>query len=152
LRNKKYCFQNKQYSKEDYEKILAQHKLETFSGSQKAYEEFENFLLLQPRRFAHLYNCVDSTGTNLVDCKNAKNLFHLRRSENCRYLENGDTGEENGRTWFGVPFLVEPKSNAKLEFQYRLPATVSQSIAAVLQRAGVHLPGQLLCSDRLAVS
>jgi hypothetical protein len=41
-----------------------------------------------------------------------------------------DTGEENGRTWFGVPFLVEPKSNAKLEFQYRLPATVSQSIAA----------------------
>ncbi len=40
-----------------------------------------------------------------------------------------DTGVENGRTWFGAPLLVEPKSTAELRFQYVLPGAVAQSIS-----------------------
>ena len=36
LRNKKYHFKNKGYGKEEYEKILSEYRLDTFSGFEKA--------------------------------------------------------------------------------------------------------------------
>ncbi len=39
-----------------------------------------------------------------------------------------DTGVENGRTWFGAPLLVEPKSTAELRFQYLLPAAIGSMV------------------------
>ena len=95
LRSKKYCVKNKQYGKEEYEKIIAGYKLDTFSGTERALREFEDFLLSQPHKFAHLHNCVNCLGTNLIDSKNAKYVFHTRRSENSKYMENGDTEKDS---------------------------------------------------------
>ncbi|MBP9715294.1 MAG: hypothetical protein KBD52_02300 [Candidatus Pacebacteria bacterium] len=95
LRNKKYCIKNKQYTKEEYEEIIKGYKLETFSGSQKALKEFEDFLLLQPHKFSHLHNCVNSLGTNLVDSKNAKYVFHCMKAEDSKYMENGNTEKDS---------------------------------------------------------
>ncbi len=95
LRNKKYCIQNKQYSKEEYENLLKSYKLETYFGIQKAKKEFENFLLNQPHKFAHLANCVDCVGNNLANGKNAKFVFHVAKAENCKYMENGDTEKDS---------------------------------------------------------
>ena len=95
LRNKKYCILNKQYTKEEYEKILASFNLYTRSGQEKARKEFEVFLLTQPRKYASLRNCLNCIGDNLTNSKNSKYIFHARRSENSKYLENGDTQKDS---------------------------------------------------------
>lgn len=91
LRQKKYCFKNEQYTKEEYEEILATYKLETWSGEQKAYQEFLDFILPFPRRHANLIQCVDCTGNDLIYGKNSKNCFNIIRLEDCKNFENGDT-------------------------------------------------------------
>jgi len=91
LRNKKYCIKNKEYSKEEYERILDSYNLDTWNGSEKARKEFEKYLLTRPRKFASLRNCFNSTGDNLTNCKNSQYVFHGRRSEDSKFLENGDT-------------------------------------------------------------
>lgn len=91
LRQKKYCFKNKEYSKDEYKKIVEEYKLNTWSGSQKAYNEFINFTALFPRRHANFTNCVECTGNDLINSKNAKNCFNITRVEDSVNFENGDT-------------------------------------------------------------
>ncbi len=95
LRNKKYCFKNKEYSKEEYNNILNSYMLNTWRGAEKARAEFEEFMLTQPRKFASFKNCVSCTGNNLSNGKNSKNCFHVRAAENSKFLENGDTEKDS---------------------------------------------------------
>ena len=95
LRNKKYCINNVQYSKEEYEKIIHTYQLETFKGNEKAKKEFENFILTKPRKYASFKNCLNCTGNNLTNSKNSKYVFHNRKSENSKYIENGDTQKDS---------------------------------------------------------
>ncbi|HEV7702615.1 MAG TPA: hypothetical protein VGO63_04210 [Candidatus Paceibacterota bacterium] len=90
LRQKKYCILNKQYSKEEYEKMIKSYRLDTYSGMEKAKKEFAEFLSKQPRKFANIVNSVDSTGNGLVDCKNTKDSFMARGCEDMRFLVRGD--------------------------------------------------------------
>ena len=104
LRSKKYFFKNKQYSKEEYEKILESYKLDTFSGVEKAKKEFEDFVLKQPRRYSDIFNSTPNcTGNNIFRCKNVKNSFGARKSENSRYLDwNVDTKDSYDLTTSGI--------------------------------------------------
>ncbi len=95
LRNQKYCIKNKQYTKEEYEKIVAGYNLHTFSGNEKALNEFEEFSLMQPKKYANLTSCVNCIGTNLTNGKNAKHVFHVAKPENSKYMENGDTEKDS---------------------------------------------------------
>jgi hypothetical protein len=90
LRQKKYCILNKQYSKEEYEKILKSYQLDTYSGAEKARVEFSEFLPKQIRRFANIRNSVNCTGDSLFNCKNTKNSFFARGCENMRFLWRGN--------------------------------------------------------------
>lgn len=87
LRNKKYFFQNNEYSKEEYEKILESYKLDTFSGVEKAQKEFDEFILKCPRRHLGIIRSVNSTGEFISNCKNTKNCFVAKDCENCRYCD-----------------------------------------------------------------
>lgn len=89
LRNKKYCFKNQQYSKEEYEKIVAEYQLDTFSGTERAQKEYDEFILSYPRKYAYITQSVNSTGDVLSNCKNVKNAFGMTNSENCRYYDYG---------------------------------------------------------------
>ena len=89
LRQKKYCILNKQYTKEDYQKILQSYRLDTYAGRERAKKEFSDFLLEQPRRFAHIQNSVDCTGDNIVDSKNVKKSMMAFSSENMRFQWRG---------------------------------------------------------------
>lgn len=91
LRNKKFCFRNRQYAEDEYKKIVDSYALHSWFGSERAREEFEKFILKYPRKFAYLKNCVNCTGDNQFNAKNAHWVFHARRTENSKYLENGDT-------------------------------------------------------------
>ena len=95
LKNKKYFIKNKKYSKEEYKKILELYKLDTWSGNEKVEKEFKEFLIKQPIKYASLKNCLKCTGENLINSKNSKYIFHNRRSENSKYIENGDTQKDS---------------------------------------------------------
>ena len=95
LRHKKYCFKNKQYSKEEYEKILAEYRLDTWSGVERARKEFAPMLFEYPRKFSNLRNCVNCTGDALINGKNSHNCFNVQRPENSKWIENSDTPKDS---------------------------------------------------------
>jgi hypothetical protein len=96
LRNQKYNFKNKQYTKEEYEEIIASYKLDTFSGVERAKKEYEELVRNFPKRFGHLNQCVNCTGYLISSSKNCKDSFLLRSSENCSYVDySGDRNNQD---------------------------------------------------------
>ncbi len=95
LRHKRYCIKNEQYSKEEYERILAEFRLDTYSGIERAKKEFWPLVPLKPRRFAIFRNSVNSTGDYLTNCKNARDSFLVQKGEDCRYVELADTPKDS---------------------------------------------------------
>ncbi len=91
LRNKQYCFKNEQYRKEEYEKILEDYSLHTWSGAERARKEFKELILHYPRKFANITTSVNCTGNYLMNSKNAKHCYITVRVENSKYFERGDT-------------------------------------------------------------
>ncbi len=87
LRNKKYYFKNKAFSKEEYEKILESYRLDTFSGAEKAQKEYDEFILKFPRRFSMSFRTLNSTGDIVSDSKNIKDCYIAKASENSRYSD-----------------------------------------------------------------
>jgi len=85
LRLKKYCIKNVQYTKEEYEKILRNYRLDTYSGTEKTRKEFLYFLTTQPRRFASIRNSVNCTGDGLLNCKNTKDSYWARGCDDARF-------------------------------------------------------------------
>ncbi|HBA46028.1 hypothetical protein A2W67_03535 [Candidatus Nomurabacteria bacterium RIFCSPLOWO2_02_40_28] len=96
LRNKKYHFKNKEYSKEEYEKILASYRLDTFSGVERAQKEYDEFILQYPRRYVFITHSLNCNGDHISFSKNLKNCFVAKNCENCRYSEFiGDANNPN---------------------------------------------------------
>src|SRR3989344_2936418 len=62
LRSKKYYFKNKKYSKEEYEKILASYQLDTFSGVERAREEFQPLVAACVRQHMVGHHNLNSAG------------------------------------------------------------------------------------------
>jgi hypothetical protein len=89
LRNKKYHYKNKEYTKEEYEKILESYAFNTRSGWKKAKEEFKKLILSYPRRFAMMRNSVNCTGDDLDHSKKTLDSFFAPFSEDSRYVLNG---------------------------------------------------------------
>ncbi|MCE9549316.1 hypothetical protein K8Q98_02875 [Candidatus Nomurabacteria bacterium] len=87
LRNKKYHFKNKQYSKEEYEKILGDYRLDTYAGVEKAEKEFNEFILGHPRRSSLVFRCLNTLGDIISDSKNVRDSFIVKNSENLRYCD-----------------------------------------------------------------
>ncbi len=89
LRNKKYFYKNKQYSKEEYEKILKSYQLHTRTGWERAKNEYKEFIITYPRRFAMIRNSVNCTGDDLIRCKNTRDSFFAPFSEDSRFVAGG---------------------------------------------------------------
>ena len=88
IHDKKFCFRNEQYEKEEYEKILKNYQLDTFSGVEKAQREYDDFISKYPRRLANnLRNDGNVTGDVISYSKNLKNCFVGKKSENVRYSD-----------------------------------------------------------------
>jgi hypothetical protein len=95
LRNKQYCVLNEQHTKEEYEKILAGYRLDTFSGVMRAQADFRTVFHASPRKFANFRNSVNCIGDYLFNCKNLRDCFSVQRGENCRWDENSDTPKDS---------------------------------------------------------
>lgn len=87
LRHKSYCVKNKQYTKEEYDKIISFYKLDTHNGTERAGKEFQEFILRYPRRFAHHTQSVNVTGDELWHCKNVHHSFCVDDAEDSKYID-----------------------------------------------------------------
>ena len=85
LRQQKCHIFNEPYTKEEYEKKLKSFKLDTYSGLEKFKKEFKDFIKDKPRKFAELFNTVNSTGNYMTNVKNNRNCFHSYDAEDNAY-------------------------------------------------------------------
>ncbi len=83
LKNQQYCFKNKQYSKEDYEKILAEYKNKDQNEIDREFQEFNKSI---PKKAQIQLNCENSTGDYLYNCKNAIECSDCFDTEDSKYL------------------------------------------------------------------
>jgi hypothetical protein len=82
LRNKSYYYKNKQYTKEEYEKI----KIRFFDGLKSDLDslkkEFEEFILLYPIKYANILKSRNTTGDNISESSDIINGFNISKVEN----------------------------------------------------------------------
>ncbi len=85
LRNKSHCILNVQYTKEEYEKIKKELRLDTYTGVENFRQKFNEFIKHQPRKFNEATNAIHSTGNYLSNIKNSRKVFHSYEAEDNAY-------------------------------------------------------------------
>ncbi len=83
LNKKNYCVKNKQYSKEEYEKLIKE-KLQ--DGDEKLMNEFIEFNKTIPKKHQNQLNCENSSGDFIQNCKNAEMCFDAFNVQDSKYL------------------------------------------------------------------
>ncbi|MBU0667487.1 hypothetical protein KJ951_02315 [Patescibacteria group bacterium] len=89
LRNKEYCFYNKQLSKEDYKKKIAGIDLGSYKVVQSELKKFRNFSKDFPIKYIFGKNIENSTGNNMFNVKNTRDSYLMQNTEdmeNCIWL------------------------------------------------------------------
>ena len=90
LRNKRYCIENVQYTKEEYEKKKAGYDTAFWQGVEqirsKYWEHVRNDAV---HRSTHNLKVANVTGNFLEECKNTKECYYIQYSENDRYCFRG---------------------------------------------------------------
>ncbi len=88
LRNKQYCWFNKQLSKEEYEKELTIAHFESRSSRDAMFDKFWSFVKTQPVRAARIENSYDVSGVDILDSKNCHDVINSERSEHERHMDS----------------------------------------------------------------
>jgi len=88
LSHKEYYFFNQPLSKEDYQEKIKAY-LNSAEGRTKALKESREHFLKYPQKAAHILNCIDSSGDNLANCKNANECYLFENSEDIQYSHIG---------------------------------------------------------------
>ena len=88
LRKASYCISNKPVSKEQFERIWRQ-TLEYWTPLKKAREMFHEQKQHVFRKAANIVQCEQSTGNNLIGCKNALSCFDSTNLEDCKFVTYG---------------------------------------------------------------
>lgn len=86
LRNKSFVLRNKQLSKEEYKKAVAELKLGTYSSQLKAKKEFLEISQRAIHKYAHIKNGVNVVGDFIENSKNIYHCYGLIDAENARYV------------------------------------------------------------------
>src|SRR3989344_166136 len=88
LRNKKYHIFNQPHSKEEYEKKLAEMRLDARSGLAKARKQAHDFWLTQPNKYIHSgARSVNVSGDYVNWSKNAHDCYMVVGAEDSRYCQ-----------------------------------------------------------------
>lgn len=85
LKNKKYCFKNEQFSKEEYLEKIKEYDLGSYQGYQKAKQEALEFWRTLPPRPAWDTLSVDYSGSYVFHSKNCHECYDVVDSEDCKY-------------------------------------------------------------------
>ncbi len=85
LRNGEYCILNKKYSKDEYREKMKELNTGSYASLQRMFTQFEDLKRRSIHRFANMTNCVDSTGNDLDNAKDAKSVFSSYNLEHVKY-------------------------------------------------------------------
>ncbi len=85
LRNKRYHFMNQPLSKEEYAEKLKEFDLGKYSNVAECKRKLAELVKTKPQRFAQIINCVNTTGDNVMNSKNAKECFDGGDLEDCKF-------------------------------------------------------------------
>ena len=85
IKHKKYCFFNKQLSKEEYEKAIREYRLETYKGIERALTDAIAFYKKYPHRYAEIINSPGSTGNYMTNSKNCTSCYYAYLAEDSKY-------------------------------------------------------------------
>ncbi len=102
LRNKQCYFKNKQYSREEYKKIIDSYSLSSYSGQEKAFKEFEDFLKTQPRKNLNIIRSNDVIGDSISDSKDCNTVFNVKSLQNCSYIWDSSNFTDSMDTYSGM--------------------------------------------------
>ena len=86
LRNKSYHIFNQAYSKEEYSKKVKESDLGSFQSLALISNKFQSFSKQFPRKFASAVNCVNTTGDNVKNSKNARFCFDASGVEDGKFF------------------------------------------------------------------
>jgi len=101
LRNKQYCFKNTQLTKEEYAKKIAEYNSGSFSDKENALKDFAKLCEKTIHRNLTIINSPNSTGDNIVGCKNAFTCFGIKDCENVRYIWDNMRYKDSMDTYSG---------------------------------------------------
>ncbi|OGI94123.1 hypothetical protein A3A03_01570 [Candidatus Nomurabacteria bacterium RIFCSPLOWO2_01_FULL_40_18] len=86
LVNKQYYIFNEPYTKEKYQEFIKSNDLGNFKSHKKNLAKLQELSLEMPRRYSHIYKCVNSDGDDLSETRNTHNSFTSRQTEDSKYL------------------------------------------------------------------
>lgn len=88
LCNKEYYIYNTPYTKEEYEKIIAQFDFGNIHHIEDLRQKFIEFLKTQPRKNLQIESTENCTGNHIWNAKNCFSVFHCYEAEECAYGEH----------------------------------------------------------------
>jgi hypothetical protein len=87
LRNRNHCIYNEQYSKADYERERSKIDLGSYANLENFKMAFAEFNAKTPKRFANIIKSENCTGDNITGCKNCRDCYVIKNSEDSRFAE-----------------------------------------------------------------
>ncbi len=88
LRNKQYCIENKQYSREEYEQKRLAINLKSHAQLTKYKHQFLELIKTKPRLYMDRNGRVEnSTGNLMTDVENCFDCFDITNSQDCSYSQ-----------------------------------------------------------------
>jgi hypothetical protein len=91
LRNKSYCILNKQYGKEEYEKLKGEYIGDSFSKRENTEKLFKKLKLESIHKENNNLQVRDCTGNNIWSSDNCKKSFNVFKSQNCKFVNDIDS-------------------------------------------------------------
>jgi len=104
LRNKRFCFFNKQLTKEEYFEELDKLNLGSHTAIQDLKSRFYDLYLKTIHKHAHLVNTSNCTGNNLRNAKNCNFCFDVfgKESEDSKYTTHVVAGVKDSYDNYGI--------------------------------------------------
>jgi hypothetical protein len=100
LVNKQYYIFNKQYTKDEYQKLIESLNVGSYSSHLNILKQLKSLNLTIPHRYARVYKSTNSTGDDLYEAKNSQSCFSSSWFNSGDNLDNlfraEDIGIEDG--------------------------------------------------------
>ena len=88
LRNKKFCFFNKQLSQDEYKEKLAELRLDSYAGCEAAKKKVAEFFLKHPRKNLDIKGSENVSGDHIKFSRNCYWSYDIDNCEDCRYVSH----------------------------------------------------------------
>lgn len=94
LRNAQYCFENRKYEKEEWERLVAEY-LGSRNGMKKAEKKFAEVIRDKKKKYASVTLSSHCYGDVIAESKNCFFCYDVNKSEDCRYVNIGVEVRDN---------------------------------------------------------